>query len=63
MQRHNEAIASFSVILNHLNPNDVDALNNRGFTLNCVGKFEEAIADCTKALNLKPHLAVEFELN
>ena len=57
LARHAEAVADFTTILEKLNPRHVDALNNRAFSYNSLGCYEEAAADCAAALVIKPHLA------
>lgn len=49
------AVEDYSVVMIELNPNHVNAYNNRGFTYEKLGKLKEALADFDKAIELDPN--------
>ncbi len=52
-------IAAYNNVLK-LNPNSMDAYNNRGVAKKHLGRFSEAIADYDQAILLKPDFAVAY---
>lgn len=53
VQRYRDTKSIYDQILN-LNPDDPDALNNRGVTYAKLGRYDEALADFNQSLELRP---------
>jgi len=58
-QQFNEAINAYSEAIEH-NPKLAFAYANRAETYNQIGKYDLAIADCDKALEIDPNLVIAY---
>jgi len=52
-QQPDKAISEYDLIINE-NPNNADAINNRGLAYNLIGNTEQAIKDFDRAIHLDP---------
>ena len=60
MGKYDKAIADFSFIINHLNPNDVQSYYSRAVAYNKKGLSDSALTDYSRAVQIQPDYAKAY---